>query len=110
MISIAVGHPFTEQYAKAGLPPEQTETPFFRRMMTTMSGVWAAIFAVMTISGLVAETGISGKGSSDLLNWYVPIGLVVLGLKFNEWYPAIATRSAPGGPLPSASESTRRSG
>jgi hypothetical protein len=96
-ISLAAGHPFTEQYAKAGLPPEQTESAFFRRMMVTMSGVWAAIFAVMTILGLVAETGITGAGSSDLLNWYIPIGLVVVGLKFNAWYPAVATRSPPSG-------------
>jgi hypothetical protein len=95
-LSMIAGHPFTEQYAKAGLAPEQTETAEFHRMMVVMSSVWAAIFAVMAILGLIAETGVSGKGSSDLLNWYVPIGLVVLGLKFNDWYPAVMTsRHAP---------------
>ncbi len=71
-------------------------------MMMTMSGVWAAIFAVMAILGLIAETGIAGRGSSDILNWYVPIGLVILGFKFNRWYPAIAfrpVRSDPARPL-----------
>jgi hypothetical protein len=100
LLSLAAGHPFTEQYAKQGLPPEVTETPLFHRMMMMMSGVWAAIFAVMAILGLIAETGIAGRGSSDILNWYVPIGLVILGFKFNQWYPAMATQSSgpdPGG-------------
>lgn len=96
VISIAAGHPFTEQYARAGVPREVWHTPLFRRMMITMSTVWAVIFAVMAILGLIAETGVSGAGSSDVLNWYIPIGLVILGFKFNEWYPATVERSAGG--------------
>ncbi len=52
----------------------------------------AVIFLVMAVLGLVAATGISGAGSSDLLNWYIPIGLIVIGLKFNDWYPAQAMK------------------
>ncbi len=87
VLSIAVGHPFTEQYARADTPPEVWNTPVFRRMMLVMSGIWAVIFGIMAILGLIAETGVSGSGSSDILNWYIPIALIVVGLKFNEWYP-----------------------
>jgi hypothetical protein len=86
--SIVLGHPFTEQYARQGVPEEVWDTPGFRRTMVLMSGVWAAIFAVMAILGLIAKTGIAGAGSSDLLNWYIPIGLVILGFQFNKWYPS----------------------
>lgn len=96
LASIAVGHPFTEQYAAAEAPPEVRNSPVFRRMMVFMSSVWAAIFAVMAILGLVAKTGVTGAGSSAVLNWYIPIGLVILGFKFNRWYPAFV-RGAPAG-------------
>jgi hypothetical protein len=88
LLSIAVGHPFTEQYARERVPEEQWHTPLFRRTMITMSGVWALIFVVMAILGTIAQTGITGAGSSDWLNWYIPIALIVVGMKFNEWYPA----------------------
>ncbi len=88
VISIALGHPFTEQYARDGVPEEQWHTPLFRRMMVTMSAVWAVIFVVMAILGVIAKTGVTGAGSSDLLNWYIPIALVIVGFKFNDWYPA----------------------
>jgi hypothetical protein len=62
--------------------------------MVLMSGVWAVIFAVMAILGLIAKTGIAGAGSSDLLNWSIPIGLVILGFQFNKWYPSHLQQSA----------------
>jgi hypothetical protein len=93
--SIVLGHPFTEQYAREGVPEEVWDTPEFRRTMVLMSGVWVVIFAVMAILGLVAETGIAGAGSSDLLNWYIPIGLVILGFQFNKWYPSHLQQSGP---------------
>jgi hypothetical protein len=93
--SIVVGHPFTEQYARHGVPEDVWHTPGFRRTMVLMSGVWAAIFVVMAILGLIAKTGIAGAGSSDLLHWYIPIGLVILGFQFNKWYPSHLQQSGP---------------
>jgi hypothetical protein len=92
--SIVLGHPFTEQYARQGVPEDVWDTPGFRHTMVLMSGVWAVIFAVMAILGLIAKTGIAGAGSSDLLNWYIPIGLVILGFQFNKWYPSHLQQSA----------------
>jgi len=92
--SIALGHPFTEQYARDGVPAELWHTPLFRRTMVLMSTVWAVIFGVMAILGVIAETGVAGAGSNDLLNWYIPIGLMVVGFKFNDWYPAFVERQS----------------
>ncbi len=96
LASIAVGHPFTEQYAREKVPEEQWHTPLFRRMMVTMSGVWALIFVVMAILGAISKTGIAGAGASDWLNWYIPIALIVVGMKFNEWYPSQVRRTVSG--------------
>ncbi len=97
--SIAVGHPFTQQYAADKVPPEIAASPFFHRMMAFMSWVWAAIFAVMAILGVIAKSGLTGAGSSAVLNWYIPIGLVILGFKFNQWYPEFV-RSTRAGQAP----------
>jgi hypothetical protein len=64
--------------------------------MVTMSGVWALIFVVMAILGAIAQTGIAGAGSSDWLNWYIPIALLVVGMKFNAWYPSQVRRQVGG--------------
>ena len=93
--SIVLGHPFTEQYARDGVPEQVWDTPEFRRTMVLMSGVWAVIFGVMAILGLIAKTGVAGAGSSDLLNWYIPIGLVILGFQFNKWSPSHLQGSGP---------------
>ena len=97
--SIAVGHPFTQQYAADEAPPEVAASPMFHRMMVFMSSVWAVIFAVMAILGVIAKTGVTGAGSSAVLNWYIPIGLVIVGFKFNQWYPDFV-RSARAGQGP----------
>ncbi len=94
ILSIALGHPFTEQYAREGVPESLWHTPLFRRTMLIMSSVWAAIFAVTAILGVAYQTGITGAGSNDLVNWYIPIGLVILGFKFNDWYPSYIQRLA----------------
>ena len=58
--------------------------------------MWALIFVVTAILGTISQTGIAGAGASDWLNWYIPIALIVLGMKFNEWYPARVRESIAG--------------
>jgi hypothetical protein len=96
VLSIAVGHPFTEQYGREKVPEEQWHTPLFRRTMLIMSGVWALIFVVMAILGAISQTGIAGAGASDWLNWYIPIALIVVGMKFNVWYPSRVRQTVGG--------------
>jgi hypothetical protein len=96
LLSIAVGHPFTEQYGREKVPEEKWHTPLFRRTMLIMSGVWALIFVVMAILGTISQTGIAGAGASDWLNWYIPIALIVVGMKFNVWYPSRVREAVAG--------------
>ena len=65
--------------------------------MLIMSGVWALIFVVMSVLGAISQTGIAGAGASDWLNWYIPIALVVVGMKFNVWYPSRVRESVGAG-------------
>jgi hypothetical protein len=93
LLSMAVGHPFTEQYAREEVPEEYWHTPVFRRTMFIMSGVWGAIFAAIAIMGAIDQTGVTGAGTSDWFNWYIPIALLIVGFKFNEWYPSQVQKS-----------------
>ena len=85
LASIALGRPFTLQYAREQVPPEVQATPAFVRTNYIISGVWALAFAAM----VVAEAALL----------YVPdlprrIGIIVIVLalvgavKFTSWYPA----------------------
>jgi hypothetical protein len=98
LISILAGHPFTEAYARQSAPEEVWRTPGFRRINLVMSTVWFGIFAVSTILGLLATMSWASHGAKDWLEWYIPIGLIVLGFRFNQWYPAqVRARMAQAG-------------
>jgi hypothetical protein len=99
LVSILSGHPFTESYARQSAPREVWDTPGFRRINKVMSTVWFVIFAVSTILGLLATMSWASHGLKDWLEWIIPIALVVLGFRFNQWYPAqVRARMAQAGP------------
>ncbi|WP_431948668.1 hypothetical protein [Actinacidiphila sp. bgisy167] len=77
--------PFTEQYARESTPREVWGTPAFRRTNQVLTLVWGLVFAVTAVLGLVALRVAAG---ADWLNWVIPIVLLVLAIRFTEWYPA----------------------
>ena len=68
-----------------------------RRAGSSCPGLWALIFVVMAVLGAISQTGIAGAGASDWLNWYIPIALIVVGMKFNGWYPSRVRESVSAG-------------
>ncbi|MEO7033119.1 MAG: hypothetical protein ABI035_03470 [Gemmatimonadaceae bacterium] len=84
-LSMAIGRPFTLQYARESAPPEVWRSPRFIHKNMLITGVWAAAFAAMTaidcamLSGLAAWIGIVGT-------------LCTLGAAM--FYTTIAKRSA----------------
>jgi hypothetical protein len=93
LASIAVGHPFTMQYAREQVEPELWSSAEFRRTNYIITGVWAVAFAVMV--------------AAELILLYVPalprragLAVIVLALvgavKFTGWYPEhLRTQSIP---------------
>jgi hypothetical protein len=84
LISMAIGRPFTLEYARERVSSEYWNNPEFRRVNYVITAIWAAAFAVMVIA------------EAALL--YVPdlsprIGIIVIVLaligavKFTGWYP-----------------------
>jgi hypothetical protein len=50
LASLAIGQPFTLQYAREGTPPEIWSTPQFIEVNRTITLVWAAAFAVLVLA------------------------------------------------------------
>ncbi|MEU6486723.1 hypothetical protein [Streptomyces sp. NPDC046887] len=76
--------PFTEQYARESVPRELWNTPAFHRTNQVLTAVWAAVFLVTAVLGLIA---LHTSGLGDWFNWVIPIILLVLAIKFTKWYP-----------------------
>jgi hypothetical protein len=84
--SILFRHPFTIDYAKESTPPEVWRTAIFKHINLVLTWVWAIVFLVCGALGLLS-VHVGTKGLQDLLNWYIPIALIILGIELNSWYP-----------------------
>ena len=49
MLSILIGQPFTESYAREHVPPELWNSPVFIRSCYTVTGVWGMVFLANTM-------------------------------------------------------------
>lgn len=86
MLISAFTIPFTEQYARESVDPALWHSPIFRQKNRRISLVWAAAVFVMGCShvaaGLLADHAASGQHPGNvILNWVVPIVLIVLAVK-----------------------------
>jgi hypothetical protein len=89
--SIAIGSPFTLQYARESVPPEFWDNPMFRRTNLILSLVWAGIFSTNLA---ITVLSVRPAGSPPLLAIIVPIALVAGGFLFTSRYTAAVQRRA----------------
>jgi hypothetical protein len=75
-----VAVPFTEQYARDEVPRELWSTPKFKSVNRRLTLMWGTVFAAM-VPFHVAAGAIDTRPTNIILNWAVPIGLVVWGIK-----------------------------
>lgn len=91
--TLAIGRPFTQQYAREKVASAHWNSPSFLRTNTVITAVWALAFLVMV--------------TADLVLIYMPdvhprVGIIatvlalVGAIKFTGWYPERAKRPAPG--------------
>ena len=84
LISLAIGEPFTLQYAREQVPQEFWESPEFRKTNYVISSVWALAFGVM----ILAEVAILFSSQVPRRLGVIVIILALLGaVKFTGWYP-----------------------
>jgi hypothetical protein len=78
--SVALGMPFTEQYARETVPEQFWHTARFRSINRQISLLWGAVFALFVPSHIIAGY-LDTRHANTIFNWVVPIALVVFAIK-----------------------------
>jgi hypothetical protein len=79
--SLALGTPFTEQYAREQVPRERWDSPLFKSLNRRFTALWGAVFVAMACSHVVAGA-IDTHRAETIFNWVIPIALVVWAVKY----------------------------
>jgi hypothetical protein len=86
MLISAATVPFTEQFAREQVDPRYWGSPVFRAVNRRISLMWSGVIYVMSLSHLTSGY-LQHQGSDPrniLLNWVVPVALVLFGFKQTE--------------------------
>jgi len=89
LVSIVIGQPFTESYAREHVPKELWDSPDFIRSAYTVTGVWGIIFLANTLVNVVKPY------YADLGEWFfraVELCILVSGVVFTTLYSRWARR------------------
>lgn len=97
--------PFTEQYARESTPRAYWHSPVFRSINRHISAAFGIAVLVMTVghfySGyLESHTGLSA-GANLILNWVIPVGVILAALKYTDRVTAGAGNANDDAALPS---------
>jgi hypothetical protein len=78
--------PFTEQYARESTPRQYWTSPVFRALNRRISAVFGAVVLAMAAShiysGYLESNDDLSRRANLLLNWAIPIVLILLALKY----------------------------
>jgi hypothetical protein len=89
LVSLAIGMPFTLQYARESVPKELWTSPIFMTTNQRITGVWAAAFAVITAADAAAHY-------VEAIPLWIDIAASVVAFAgavwFTRWYPAVVRR------------------
>ncbi|MGJ5668152.1 acyl-CoA thioester hydrolase/BAAT C-terminal domain-containing protein [Rhodococcus aetherivorans] len=114
---ILAGRPFVREYAVETVDPATAASGGFRYITTAMTWMWAAAFAVMTVSSLIppiVDGSATVRDETDALSvvgyWVVPF--VVLGAAglvsalFPKWFDTKSALAATANPSPEPASPT----
>lgn len=91
LVTMAIGRPFTLQYAREQVGAEHYASPAFLRTNYVISGVWALAFAIMVAAELAL---LYLPDMSHRLGVLAIVAALVGAVKFTGWYPDYVTRRA----------------
>jgi hypothetical protein len=90
LISLAIGRPFTLQYAREQVPQQFWASPIFIRTNRLLTAVWAVAFALFVAADAAAEYLPAVPIWLDIV---VSVAALLGALWFSRWYPARVRRS-----------------
>ncbi len=86
--------PFTEQYARERVSREYWGTPTFTKVNRVLSLAWALAIVIIGLASMAVAVLDERAGSTSdtslldlILNWVVPIGILVFMVRFTAQYP-----------------------
>lgn len=96
LCSIALRTPFTIQYAREGVPRAKWSSPLFVQVNYVITSIWAVAFVITAIAGWIGD-GPLNQPNNIWTSWLIQIGVIILAIKFTEWYPDYARARAASG-------------
>ena len=93
LASMAIGRPFTLQYARGQVPREYWDKPAFIRTNYVITAVWALAFAVIVAADAIV---VYVPGVPTRAGVVATILALVGAIKFTGWYPDRQQANAPG--------------
>lgn len=91
LVSLAIGRPFTLQYARERVPQQYWASPLFVSTNRRITAVWAAAFAVLVAADAAAEYVPAVPLWLDIV---ASIATLLGAIWFTRWYPAAVRRAA----------------
>ena len=91
LVSLAIGQPFTLQYARERVPEAFWAKPLFLTTNRIISAVWAGAFAALVTADAAAEWVPSVPLWVDVVG---SIAAFAAAVWFSRWYPAVVQRRA----------------
>lgn len=91
LISMAIGRPFTLQYAREQVAAEDQASPEFVRTNYVITGAWALAFAVMVAAELAL---LYIAAAPHQLGVLAIVAALVGAVKFTGWYPDYVRQKA----------------
>ncbi|MGC4024447.1 MAG: hypothetical protein QM744_14530 [Mesorhizobium sp.] len=91
LISMAIGRPFTLQYAREQVAAEDQASPEFVRTNYVLTGAWAFAFAVMVAAELALLYITTVPHQLGIL---AIVAALVCAVKFTGWYPDYVRQKA----------------
>lgn len=85
LVTILIGRPFTEDYARDTVPEEYWETTTFKSTTRTIAWVWFFALLIGTATAFIRTDPHSS--AETWTQWIIPIGAIVIAIKFTEWWP-----------------------
>jgi hypothetical protein len=89
LVSLAIGMPFTLQYARESVPKEFWTAPLFITTNQRITGAWAAAFAVMTAADAATHYV---EAIPVWIDVAASIAAFVGAVWFTRWYSAVVRR------------------
>jgi hypothetical protein len=94
-ITLAIGKPFTLEYARAHTDPSKWNDPLFIRVNVLLTSVWASVFTFNTVLAWALLKHLLAEWACHTFSYAALVSAAV----FTSWYPTYVRAKAPRPPV-----------